>query len=329
MTDNAHMTTPAQFGAFGGAARRLLAAGMQPDKLRTNETLAKEEWIQFDEAIIEEAMIRLQGVGDLISAGLTFNLQNALGTTIVQWETVEDMQDAIQSMDGATRGLLDRMEFNLNNLPVYITHKDFRLSIRHLEASRRLGESIDTTQARNATRRVAERIEKSLFQGSGVTVDGNTVRGYTNHPNRNTRAFGAGVWSLTATTGANIITDVLNMITDLEADRFFGPYWLYVPAGFSVKLEDDHKANSDRTIRERLLAISGLNAVRVADQLTANQVVLVNASREVIDLVQGFDPRMIEWETDGGMVLNFKVMAIQVPRLKADAQGRMGVAHMS
>jgi hypothetical protein len=38
--------------------------------LRTLDTLRHEEWKYFDDALVEEAVIRLVGVADLIAAGL-------------------------------------------------------------------------------------------------------------------------------------------------------------------------------------------------------------------------------------------------------------------
>jgi len=35
----------------------------------------------------------------------------------------------------------------------------------------------------------------------------------------------------------------------------------------------------------------------------------------------------VQWESQGGMRLNFKVMAIQVPQLRADYSSQSGIAH--
>jgi hypothetical protein len=35
----------------------------------------------------------------------------------------------------------------------------------------------------------------------------------------------------------------------------------------------------------------------------------------------------VQWETVGGMRLNFKVMAIQVPQIREDFNGNCGICH--
>ena len=56
------------------ASEKLMAAlkagrPLSTAELRTCDTLRKDEWIQLDNALIEEASIRLQGVADLLNAG--------------------------------------------------------------------------------------------------------------------------------------------------------------------------------------------------------------------------------------------------------------------
>lgn len=296
--------------------------------LRSLDTLRKDEWVAFDEALVEEAEIRLRGIADLQNAGLTIPVANALGKTVFEYEKVSDMEPAVVSLDGLARSDNDRVEFDLNRLPLPITHKDFNISIRTLTASRERGESLDTTQVRVAGRLVAEELERMLFQG-GRTFVGFPIFGYTSHPDRNTGTFGTGPWSAGATTGEEILDDVLTMMGVLEADRMFGPYWLYVPGNTSVKLEGDFKANSDKTIRQRLLEIDGLSAIRAVDQLPADNIILVQATRDVVALVDGEGIQSVQWDIYGGFSVAFKAFAIQVPLIRADIEGRSGVFHMS
>jgi uncharacterized protein DUF6260 len=308
---------------------RALRAGepISPACLRTADTLRKNEWEILDEALIEEAVIRLTGVADLLAAGLTTPVANAMGKTIFQWETMTDMNEAETSLSGVDRTENDRVDFALNSQPLPITHKDFDIQIRALAASRNPpGEALDTTQARVAGRLVAEKLEKLLFQG-GPTFGGSAIYGYTTHPNRNLTQFGSGgeLWSAAGHDGSDILADVLAMITALEGDRMFGPYMLYVPKNFNVKLSDDFKANSDLTIRQRLLQIDGIQGVKAADQLPDSKVVLVQMSRDVVTWVNGEPIQSVQWDIEGGFIVKFKAFAIQVPLIRADAQSRCGV----
>jgi hypothetical protein len=53
--------------------------------INTNATLRRDEWKQLDEALLVASRYRLGGIDDLIAKGLTFNLGNAMGTTVLEW----------------------------------------------------------------------------------------------------------------------------------------------------------------------------------------------------------------------------------------------------
>lgn len=310
-------------------AAALAGKALNANVLRTLDTLRHEEWKFFDDAIIEEAVIRLVGVADLIGAGLVRPVPNALGKTVFGYEKVTDMDEAQISLDGLGRTGNDRQEFDLNQIPLPIVHKDFFLNLRTLAASREKGESLDTTQVRTAGRVVAEKMEYMLFQG-GPTFGGLPIYGYMTHPDRNTSGFGTnGDWAQAAKTGENILADVQTMMTALAADRMYGPYWIYVPADAGVKLGGDFKANSDKTIIQRILEVPGVKGIRVADQLPTSNVVMVQATADVAAWVQGENLQTVQWDEDGGFRINFKAFAIGVPLIRSDADGRSGVYHMT
>lgn len=312
----------------GSVAAKLLANGMNVNSLRTNDTLRKDEWVQYDTAIVEIARARMPLVGKLMAKGLTYGLKNALGTTILQWEQASDMTDAEQTMSGLADTQKDRVTFNMVGLPLPITHKDFTLNIRALHASRTTGEALDTTQARQATRLVSEKIEKTLVQGASMPLGGNSIYGLTNHPSRNTGVSLNWADSVN-TTGEEIVADVLKMMGALVADNMYGPYDLVIPNDYYVRLADDYKAGSDRTIMERVLAIPGVSSITPSSYLgsgATGKIVLFQTTSDVLDMVDGIQPTMVTWDTHGGLQMNFKVMAIMVPRLKADMSGQCGIA---
>lgn len=315
----------------GEQLMRALKAGqdISPAALRTLDLLRRDEWIFFDEQLVSEAQIRLRGVADLMSAGLTRTIANGLAKTLLQWENVTDMEPATVSLDGVTRSENDRVEFSAASLPLPITHKDFYLNLRTILASRERGEAIDTTHIRASGRKIAEESERMLFQG-GKTFMGVTVYGYTTHPRRATSGYGAGGnWAQVAKTGAEIVADVSTLVGLLEANRMYGPYGLYVSTGSSLKMSEDFKAQSDKTIRARILEIENIQFVRVVDQMPADTVVLVQMTPDVVQWVTGEPLQTVQWDVHGGFQINFKAFTIQVPLIRADAQGRSGVAHMS
>lgn len=315
------------------AGERLLAAfqagrPINPSELRTLATLPRDAWIAYDTAVVREGVIRAPVVADLIAAGLTIPIANAMGKTMFQYDDVSDMDPAVVSLDGRARSDNDAVEFGEGNVPLPITHKDFNIPLRKLEASRSAGQPLDTTQAEVASRLVMEKIEDMIFNG-GPTFGGATIFGLLNHPDRNPGGFGTnGNWSQAAKTGADIFADVQGAITALRADRFYGPFWAYVPAAYGAVIDGDYKANSDRTIRERLLQIEGLTKITVADQMPADTVVIFQASRDVIALADGEQVQTVQWEIEA-MEIGMKVFAIQVPIIRSTQANRSGIYHMS
>jgi uncharacterized linocin/CFP29 family protein len=299
--------------------------------LRTNDTLRKDEWRQIDDAVVEETQIRLRGVANLFNAGLTIGVPNALGKTVFQWEDMSDMQPAVVSLDGLARADDDRVEYAINSLPLPIIHKDFNLGIRTLEASRTRGEALDTTQGRVSSRLVSEQIESLLYNGYSNTFLGSNIYGLLTHPNRNTDTFGgAGAWSTAgAATGEDILTDVQAGMEALEAAGFYGPYWLDVPTGVGIYLSKDFKANSDKTTRQRLLEIDELERITVCDQLPADNIVMYQPTLDVVAMLDGEPVQTVQWDQYGGFKVAFKVMAIQIPLVRATQSGDSGVWHLS
>ena len=310
----------------GSVAHRLMTSGLNINSLRTNDVLRKEEWLLFDKAIVDVARPILVGVSDLMSRNLRVPIPNAMGITVVQHETVSDMSNADVNMSGIAEGERDRLKFAQVNTPLPIVHKDFQLSLRNLESGRRLGQPLDTTSAQTAARKVADQLENILFNGVAITSGGGTVYGYRTHPSRNTGSTTAD-WS--TATGEQIVADVLAMIDKAVADNMYGPYIVYVSNSSYVNMLEDFKAASDKSTIQRVLEIPQVAAVRPTSQLPATgaEVLLVQMSSDVVEMLDGIQPTTVMWESHGGMMVHFKVLAIMIPRLKADADGRSGIVH--
>lgn len=328
---------------FGGATGRwatgMLKAALAEGRslnaaaLRTLDTLRKEDWEFFDDALVREGTIRLVGVGDLMGAGLVKNVPNALGKMVFGYEKVTDMDPATTSLDGLSRTPNDRLEFDLSQIPLPITHKDFFINLRALSASKESGQSLDTTQVAAAGRVVTEQLEKMLFQG-GPTFGQLPIYGYMTHPDRiQTVSFdGSKHWGDPTKTGPSYLADLQAGKAALHANRMFGPYWVYVPADAGVYLDNDYVptggTNSTGTIRQRLAAVEGIRGIRVADQLPSGNVIIVQATEDVTCWVNGETLQTVQWDEYGGFEINFKAFAIGVPLIRSDIQGRSGVCHI-
>lgn len=292
-------------------------------------TLLKDEWKYYDDTVLRVAQERLVGVADLLSRGLTLTVPNALGTTVLEYEKMSDVEGAQMSMDAVTRGRRDIPTYTIEYLPLPIIHDDFSLTIRHLMASRKRGMPLDTTRVEMGTRNVAEYIENMLFNGPGsstFTYGGGTLYGYTNHGSRKTYTTMAD-WGSSGITGEEVLKDVLNMKQVMITYKHYGPYMIYIPTAYETVLDDDFKANSDKTVRQRILEIEGIEGIKVADKLTDDNVVMVELKPDTVRMVIGFQPMVTEWSSHGGMQFEYKIMAIMVPQIRADADGNIGLVH--
>jgi hypothetical protein len=301
----------------------------------TNATLRRDEWKSLDDALLDVSRTRLIGIQDLVDNGLTYNLGNAMGTTILEYHDVSDAFEAELTMDGITRAKNDRPDFNYHYLPIPIIHIDYEINARELAASRNLGNPLDTIDAQIAARKVAEKLEAMLFTnttyswGEKGSNGRNTIYSYVNHPDRNLINLSI-AWNSSAMTGAGIIQDVLEMKQASIADYHYGPWMLYIPTTYETVLDDDYDSTTPgTTIRERIMKINGIKGIKVIDTLTDGNVLLVQMTSDVVRLVRGMGLQNVEWKSEGNMVTNYKVMTIQVPQIRSDYNKRSGIVHLA
>jgi hypothetical protein len=293
-------------------------------------TLRKDEWKTLDAAVIAAAKPRLKAVADLRSAGLTYNVPNAMGKTVLETETQSDINDADVSMDGLRQGANDRPLYELTSLPLPIVHKDFSFSARQIATSRNGGSPLDTTMAALAGRKVAETLERMLIGTYGTyAYGGGTIYGYTNYPNRLTKVITAPTDS--SWTGDTLLTELLAMKQQLKNSLHYGPYKVYFGTGWDQYLGGDYKAATDKSLKTRLSEISDLTGFESLDYLEGTDylydIIMVQMTSDVVRTVLGMDITTMQWETQGGLMQNYKVMAIQVPQLRCDQYDNCGLLH--
>lgn len=300
-------------------------------------SLEKLQWIKLDSLILAATRQRLRAWADLMAAS-PYGGFNGMQKTILEHQTTNDPGEAIVDMDGLSEGRSDERKFQLEGVPLPITHSSFRYNRRELEISRSSGIPLNVRDAEAAGRRVAEKLENTLIgitagMDYGDSTDysaalGSKVYGYTNYPNRATA-------TITAPTGSNpeaTVDDVLEMRDALYDNGFFGPFMLYHAKNWDRYMDNDYArlggANANMTLRDRLRRIEGISDVRRLDFLTTdNTLLLIEMTSNVAQAVNGMDLTTIQWETHGGMQIHFKVMCIQVPRIFSDINGNCGICH--
>lgn len=313
-------------GGGGSMAQKLIANNMNVKCLRENATLTYDAWKHIDTAVLPAAQQRLVGVADLITRGLTFQT-NGLAQTVLQYQDASDVADAEINMDGINIGARDRKEYDTNFLPLPIVSKDFSFSAREIAASNRTGEALDTAMAERAARKVSEKVESMLFTGvSAYTAGGGTIRGYEDHPDRNTASVTA-AWA--SASGANILTDTIGMKNAAISKRYYAPYVMYVSTNIEGNLDENFTVNYSTTIRQRILQVDGIQDVKVIDKMTAGAILLVAMQSDVVRIIQGLPINTIQWDSSGGLMVHFKVMVILVPQIRSDQDNRSGVVHYS
>lgn len=290
--------------------------------IHQNALLRHDEWLEIDKAVLKTVQTELTGIDDLIAAGLTKKL-GGLGTLLSAYEQLGDMTAANVSMDADVPGEEDRHTFDAQYVPIPIIHKDFRISLRHLLASRNNGEGLDVTQAAAATRVVKETMESMLFNGHSKTLGGYTIYGYTNAPHRIT-GTAVGDWG----TAGNAYKTMVKAIGELAEKGFDGPFTVYVATTqFNELLNLLGSVNdyNELTVIKRQLPM--IKDVKRSFKLTAGVMVMVQMTDQVVDLAVAEDITPVQWDDMGGMLTHFRIMTALAPRIKFDANNACGVLH--
>jgi len=317
-------------GEFRTLAQHMFETDLSVAQLRALSPLPENAQRIIDQTVVGVGLERLVIAGDILAAGLTFPLTDPLSVMEVQWEREGRTGGAQRTMAPEARGEYQMPKRDIKRIPIYLTTDDFSLGIRTLKASQRVGAPLDTSLVASATRRVNEAIEDATINGAGVQVDGYSTPGLLDAPNAHQFTYGTnGAWDATAKTGQNILDDVLAMIALLQASRRFGPYRMYVPVSYGNALGKDFKTNTTGTTLQRILALNAgseiISSIKVADQLPANRVVLVQMTSDVLDMITGQAPTVIPWVSPNGFVLYWMVMAIMIPRVRDDYEGNSGI----
>lgn len=301
------------------------------EKIQVNAaSLRYDEWRRLDDAVIRVAEQRLIGFDDLRRNNLVYTLNNAMATTVLTWEEMSDAMEAFVSIDPQRKGNNDTVVYNPNHIPIPIVHADYQIGERLLQESRTRGNGLDTMNAERATRKVTQQLEDMLFGNASIlTYGGGTIYTYLTHPDISSMNFASAneYWDDSVKTPSQIKDDVIAMKQASIDDMHYGPWMLYIPPNYESILDDDYSVSgaSSMTIRQRLAAIDGIQGIRVVDRLPADHVLLVQMTSDVVDLIDGMPIQNVEWDSEGGFIHNYKVMTIQVPRIKSDYNNRSGI----
>lgn len=293
-----------------------------PTSLRFNE------WRMIDDAVMDAVYTTPQRMwNDLRAAGSTITIPNGWGKLTYEYQRMTDIGPATTSIDGVRESDMDRVGFDLTGVPLPLIHKDFQFTAREIAVSRNGGPSLDMINARLAARKVMEEVEKYTAGSQTYKYAGYNIYGYQNFPQRMTQSITAPSSSNHATT----ISEILSMRKKLTDKGFQGPFAVYMSPTWDQYLDEDYNAATAKTqtFRERIAQIEGVGAVRTSYWLSGNTILMIQMTREVCQAIVGMDVTTIQWETKGGMLKNFKVIAVLIPLMRADINGVTGIVHGS
>lgn len=295
-------------------------------------TLTYEDWRTWDNVVMMAARQRLGFVNFLRGKGLVYNLPNGMSKMTLSYEKATEAGKARVSMDGLGKTDSDRPESIIENVPLPIVHEDFSIPMRQLSVSRNGRMPYDTTMLERAGRRVAEAIEKLALGTYGQTVFGNgNVYGLTNFPDRMTYTIqspAASGWTPDKT-----VNDIMHLkqLSQNTANQY-GPWVLFTNTAFDEYMDRDYSAaKGDNTLRDRIKKIQGIQDVITLDFLpsTGFHAILMQLSGDTMREIIGQDITTVQWPTQGGFELNFKVLGIMVPNPRSDAYAKCGIVHGS
>jgi uncharacterized linocin/CFP29 family protein len=288
--------------------------------------LTYDEWKQIDQTVVRAAMPELTFFNQLRAANQV-TIPNGLGTTVLESMMIGDITPAEINMDGLARADQDRPLTDMTGVPLPIIHKDFTLPLRDVMVSRKSGYPLDTALPVDAAVKVGEEVEKmAVGVGLNYQFAGRHIWGMTNFPGRLTVELSdpeAPGWE-----GADLIDDIVEMKAASKAVGFRGPWRVYHGSGWDGYLEKDYSGTKGtNTLADRVQAIRGIRSIESLDFMPEFDIVLIQMDARVARAIVALPLTTLQWEQQGGMEINLKVMTIMVPEFRADFYGGTGLVH--
>jgi hypothetical protein len=292
-----------------------------------NGTVRHEDFLVIQDKIVEVRRRALNGIADLMAGGLSFGV--GIGEQLVGFENVNEFQEAEQQMNPSSYQNNDTV-FTETYVPNPITHQSFSVPWRQngFDYKRSLGLT-------ESVRQVAEKLENTLFNGNAaISVNfggqANPIYGYTTHPDRGTGTISD--WSAVANI-ALIVPEAIEQIGlmwssqgGVENDSVV----MYVANDVWTNLQNDYKADSERSVMTRLLDIPQLKAIKPGEKLASTQVVLVEMLERTIQLATASDIITVPHIKTNPMAPQvLTTYAAMVQQIKSDSKGNTGVRHLT
>jgi uncharacterized linocin/CFP29 family protein len=294
-----------------------------PDGIRANAFLNQEEWERLDKAVIARGKQRLNAWADVMNAGLVS--RTTLAEEYSKWRVASERIAAEVSMDFRTQHGEDRTDKKTYGVPIPIVSAAFSIGRRELMVARAAGSDIETFEAEEAGAAVAEKLEDMLINGeTGVVVQGNDIPGFTTLAARYQGTAEGDFGTI-----SNIYTTFLAAVTQAASERYYGPFNVYIANTQYHEMLEYYSDGTGQTPLQRVEAMPQIRSVKPNDLMTAGEFVMVQMTREVVDIREAMAMENRRWVSPDESRIHFMVMAAAVPRVKTDYAGEAGVYHYS
>ncbi|MCK5018785.1 MAG: encapsulin [Candidatus Peribacteraceae bacterium] len=316
------------------AAMMLVHNGTRIDfsQYRKFETLPQEAWEDIDRTVVRTAKENLVGIADLNANPSTSMFYDGMTASVYTRKRISEIGAAVNHVTPDTQSDSAILQMSDLSVPMIVTYKDFSINTKHQTMASNYGMPLGFSLVEEATRSVARKLEDNLFNGE-ETANGATLYGYTKFPDRQTHTLGTS-WETAAP--YLILEDVNTMMSFSMQQNHFGPWMLYIPWEYQVRLNQDYLVETSGnpavgSIRQRLMQLPGLIDIKVSNYVANDNVILVEMTSDTVTLINGMPMRALAWEPPGvpNWDHKFKVMAISVPLLISDYLGNCGIVHGS
>lgn len=295
-----------------------------------NSRLDSREWKMLDTAVQLMVRTRLIGIQHLRTYGLVRHI-GSIGVMQVDERVQSERRLADVTMDTQTVVNMDKVDRATISVPLPVISTQYKIGERELEASRRLMLPLDTAEATESARAVAETLESILFNGTtAIKLNGLGVKGYLNAPGSladTATNMGGGVFI----TGDNAYNTIKGVIAALELRRYRGPYAVYLNATDWFKLLNVRGSALESTQMDLIMKLPQVKSVEIADaaNVPAGTMVVVQLTNDVIELQETLPIQNREWRTDDLSTFYGRVLTMAIPFVKTNYVGQTGIAIIS
>lgn len=254
-----------------------------------------------------------------------------LGDLVSYFPKVGDSGSVSVTMDGRHVGSGDAATVQYEGTPVPIFTGETVMGWRQMEVVRKGQTQMDAESVANDVRKVAEKAEDMVLNGlSSIVVNGATIYGLRNHPQRNTGTHGL---TLQSSTGAQWLGAFEDLLQKLVADNAFGRVSVFLNYGDWLYADvNEFTSGYPKTILQRLLEIQQVAEIVPCSKCTANEIIGVaglatgawGSMLNAMPMVTR--PKMRQNPEDDYV---FGTMMAAAPQFRVDADGRTQLAHLT